>query len=61
MKYKKALVIGTTGLSDEQEEKIKEASKHYPISYCPNFSIGVNLLFKLSEIAAEILNVENEL
>ena len=58
-KYKKALVIGSTGLSTEQENIITNASKEYPIAYSPNFSIGTNLLFKLAEIAAEILNKEN--
>lgn len=46
-KYKKAVVIGTTGLSTAQIESIKNAAKQIPILFSPNMSIGVNLLFKL--------------
>jgi 4-hydroxy-tetrahydrodipicolinate reductase len=53
LKYKKPLVIGTTGLSEEQTEKIKEAARLIPIVFSPNMSIGVNLLFKLVKEAAE--------
>lgn len=52
LRHKKAMVIGTTGLSQEQIEKIKEASKSIPILFSPNMSLGVNLLFKLVEIVS---------
>ena len=44
VKYKKSMVIGTTGLTPEQKEKITDASKKIPIVFSPNMSIGVNLL-----------------
>ena len=47
LSYKKAGVIGTTGLNPQQVEKIKEACRSVPIVFSPNMSIGVNLLFKL--------------
>ena len=47
LSYKKAGVIGTTGLDPQQVEKIKEACRSVPIVFSPNMSIGVNLLFKL--------------
>ena len=47
LKYKKPLVLGTTGFNDEQLNKIKEAAKAVPIVFSPNMSIGVNLLFGL--------------
>ena len=53
---KKAVVIGTTGLSDEQKNAIKDASKSIPIVFSPNMSIGVNLLFKLAKEAAAALD-----
>jgi len=56
LKYKKAMVIGTTGLSEDQIRKIREASKNIPIVFSPNMSIGVNLLFKLVKEAAEKLS-----
>lgn len=46
-KNNKAMVIGTTGLSPEQESKIKNAGKKIPIVFSPNMSIGVNILFML--------------
>lgn len=51
----KPLVIGTTGFSESEKRKIEETSKHIPILLSPNMSLGVNLLFKLTEIAAGIL------
>jgi 4-hydroxy-tetrahydrodipicolinate reductase len=52
VKYKKAMVIGTTGFTEEQLKKIKEAAKKIPIVLSPNMSIGVNLLFRLVKEAA---------
>jgi len=37
-------VIGTTGLSDEQLQKVEEAAHSVPIVLAPNMSVGVNLL-----------------
>jgi 4-hydroxy-tetrahydrodipicolinate reductase len=54
-KHKKPLVIGTTGLSTEQKNKIKEISKQIPILYSANFSIGANALRIASGITSEIL------
>ena len=50
-----SLVIGTTGLSGEAEEKVREAAKTIPIVFAPNMSAGVNVFFKLIEDAAKIL------
>ena len=54
-KEKKAMVIGTTGLSDEEKARIKAASGSIPIVFSPNMSVGVNVLFKLVEEAARLL------
>lgn len=48
----KALVIGTTGLSDAQEKIIQGSSAHAPILYAANMSVGVNMLLALVEQAA---------
>ena len=56
--YKKAVVIGTTGLSGPEQEKIKDASKHIAVVYSPNMSVGVNLLFKMVADAAKALGTE---
>ena len=50
-----ALIIGTTGHSDEQRAAIAEAAKSIPIVYASNYSTGVNLLFHLTRKAAAIL------
>ena len=49
------MVIGTTGFSDEEKQIIENASKIIPIVFAPNFSVGVNLSFKLLEIASKVL------
>jgi len=62
MKEKKGIVIGTTGLSEKDIEKIKDAAKAIPVVFAPNMSVGVNLLFKLvSEIAAAVPNYDVEI
>ena len=52
------MVIGTTGLSDSEQEKIKAASGKIPIVFSPNMSIGVNLLFKMASDAAKVSGPE---
>ena len=51
----KAMVIGTTGLDDAQKQKIAEAAKTIPIVFAPNMSVGVNLCFRLLQLAAEVM------
>jgi len=54
-KYKKALVLGTTGLNDAQVKKVEEVSRVVPIVFSPNMAIGVNVLFTmLPEIAKRL-------
>ncbi|MDY6764994.1 MAG: 4-hydroxy-tetrahydrodipicolinate reductase, partial [Halobacteria archaeon] len=40
-------VTGTTGLSDEVEERIKRASKEIPVVRSSNFATGVNVFWRL--------------
>jgi 4-hydroxy-tetrahydrodipicolinate reductase len=49
------MVIGTTGFSDAQKAVIAEASREVAIAMAPNFSVGVNVTFKLLEVAAKAL------
>ncbi len=51
----KALVIGTTGHTDDERKAISAVAQRIPIVFAPNYSIGVNLLFYLTQIAAETL------
>ena len=59
-KLKKPIVIGTTGLSEEDEAKIKKASDHIPVVMSANMSVGVNLLFKLIADASKVLGEDYE-
>ena len=52
---RKAIVIGTTGFTQGEIEEIKEYSREAPVLLSPNMSLGVNLLFKLVQIAGEVL------
>jgi 4-hydroxy-tetrahydrodipicolinate reductase len=49
------LVIGTTGFDDAGRARIAEAARKIPIVFAPNMSVGVNLLMKLAELAARVL------
>jgi 4-hydroxy-tetrahydrodipicolinate reductase len=51
----KALVIGTTGHTTEERARIATYAERLPIVLAPNFSVGVNLLFYLTKLAAETL------
>ena len=50
------MVIGTTGLTPEQKKLISAASRDIAMVMAPNMSVGVNLTFRLIELAAKILN-----
>ena len=54
----KAAIIGTTGLTPEQEAKIAAHAKRIAIVRSGNFSLGVNLLAALVEQAAQRLGPE---
>lgn len=48
------VVICTTGYSEQQVEKIREASKTIPVFYSGNMSLGINVLIELSKKAAAV-------
>lgn len=51
----KSMVIGTTGLAPEQREELRAAARDIAIVFAPNMSVGVNLCFKLLQLAAQVL------
>ena len=55
LKYGKPLVVGTTGHSQPQRKTIEETAHSVPIVLASNFSVGVNVLFWLTQKAAELL------
>lgn len=52
------IVIGTTGLSGEQEQAIRRAAERVPVVWAANTSLGINLLFGLVEQVAARLGLE---
>ncbi len=51
----KAMVIGTTGLSPQQGDMVRQAARDIPIVWAPNMSLGVNVLLSVVEEAARRL------
>lgn len=49
------MVIGTTGLTAEENAELETYAEKTAIMYAPNMSVGVNLTFKILEIAAKVL------
>ena len=58
LKYGKPLVVGTTGHSQPQRKTIEETAHSVPIVLASNFSVGVNVLFWLTQKAAELLGAD---
>lgn len=52
---RKPMVIGTTGLSETQQDTLRSISTAVPIVFSPNMSPGVNVLFELAQTAAKQL------
>ncbi|MDO9585097.1 MAG: 4-hydroxy-tetrahydrodipicolinate reductase [Syntrophales bacterium] len=50
-----AIVIGSTGFTPEEMKKAAELTGHMPCVLSPNMSVGVNVMFKVLNIAAGIL------
>ncbi len=56
-----AAVIGTTGLSPQQTERMKELSKNVRCVFSPNMSVGVNVMFKVVQEVARVLGSEYDI
>jgi 4-hydroxy-tetrahydrodipicolinate reductase len=54
-RHNKALVIGTTGFSEAEQESIRAQQSVIPMVWSTNYSTGINTLFWLTRHAAEIL------
>ena len=49
-----AIVIGTTGMNDEQKAFLDESATQTPVVYAANYSVGVNVSIKLLELASKV-------
>lgn len=50
---KVAIVIGTTGLSEVQQQLVSDTAQQIPVVYSGNYSVGVNVSLKMLELAAK--------
>ena len=57
----KHLIIGTTGFDEAGKAAIAAAAKKTAIVFAPNMSVGVNLCFKLLELAAKVIGEESDI
>ena len=57
-RHKKPIVIGTTGLGDQERAQVESAAKRIPCLLSPNMSVAVNLLFRLAADVARALGPE---
>ena len=55
-KNKIPIVIATTGFSDEELKVIKEASEEIPVFRSSNMSLDINLMAKIVQEIARVLN-----
>ncbi|MDO5053955.1 MAG: 4-hydroxy-tetrahydrodipicolinate reductase [Pasteurella oralis] len=51
----KKIVIGTTGFDEAGKAQIRQAAQKTAVVFASNFSVGVNLVFKLLEKAAKVM------
>ncbi|MDR5899364.1 4-hydroxy-tetrahydrodipicolinate reductase [Halomonas vilamensis] len=54
----KRIVIGTTGMSDDEIAQLDRFRDRVPLVFAPNMSVGVNLTLKLLQTAAKALGDE---
>jgi 4-hydroxy-tetrahydrodipicolinate reductase len=55
---KKPYVLGTTGFDLEQTQRIHALGALLPLVWAPNFSVGMNVMYALTEQAAKLLGPE---
>jgi 4-hydroxy-tetrahydrodipicolinate reductase len=51
-------IIGTTGFDEAGRQAIEAAARRIPVVLSPNMSVGVNVTFRLAELAARMLSDE---
>ena len=54
--YKTPFIIGTTGFNAEETTILKRYSLEFPIVLSANFSLGIQVLYKLAHLGAQILS-----
>lgn len=57
----RGMVIGTTGFTAEQKQQLLDCTRDIPVCMAANFSVGVNLCFKLTELASRVLGANADI
>ena len=57
----KRMVIGTTGFDTAGQQAIRAASEQIAIVFSPNMSVGVNVCYRLLEIAAQVMGETSDI
>ncbi|GGY37460.1 4-hydroxy-tetrahydrodipicolinate reductase [Bacterioplanes sanyensis] len=57
----KAIVIGTTGLSDSQKAQLQTAAADHAVVFAPNYSVGVNLCLNLLRMASSVMGEDSDI
>gem|GEM_PF-3266 len=60
-KHGNPAVIGTTGLSKEQQDELRAVAKEIPLFWAPNMSVGVNVLLKVLPELVRMLGPDYDL
>lgn len=61
VEHKKNIIIGTTGFNEEQKQQISQVAEIIGVVFAPNMSVGVNLCFKLLDIATRVLGEDSDI
>lgn len=54
-RHKVGMVVGTTGFDEAGKQAIAAAAGEIPLVFAPNMSVGVNVVFKLLDMASRIM------
>lgn len=57
----KGIVIGTTGLTEEQKATLQAAGNDMQIVFAPNYSVGVTLCLNLLRMAAKVMGNDSDI
>jgi 4-hydroxy-tetrahydrodipicolinate reductase len=61
LSYKRPVVIGTTGLSEEQLQRVEEVAEDVPVVLAPNMSVGVSLVREVVRELSEKLATDYDI
>ena len=61
LSYGRPVVIGTTGLSEEQLARVEEAAEEVPVVLAPNMSVGVRLMREVVRALSEKLGADYDI